>query len=119
MNDTELYEKVRRRVQEKNKGRCVTDKDIIVSQEEEIEYYREKIQRLTDMKKETFDKELEVTIKSEDYLIKYNDDTDLVELMMYVNKLIIETDLNRMYKDGEFRIYNKTRMKKLEDEWYY
>ena len=38
---------------------------------------------------------------------------------MYVNKLIIETDLNRMYKDGEFRIYNKTRMKKLEEEWYY
>lgn len=119
MSDTELYEKARRRVQKKIKGRCVTNKDVIIDQEKEIEYYREKIQRLTDKKKETFDKELEVTIKSEDYLIKYNDDTDLVELMMYVNKLIIETDLNRMYKDGEFRIYNKTRMKKLEEEWYY
>lgn len=119
MSDTELYEKARRRVQEKIKGRCVTNKDVIIDQEKEIEYYRKKIQRLTDVKKETFDKELEVTIKSEDYLIKYNDDTDLVELMMYVNKLIIETDLSRMYKDGEFRIYNKTRMKKLEEEWYY
>lgn len=119
MSDTELYEKARRRVKKKIKGRCVTNKDVIIDQEKEIEYYREKIQRLTDKKKETFDKELEVTIKSEDYLIKYNDDTDLVELMMYVNKLIIETDLNRMYKDGEFRIYNKTRMKKLEEEWYY
>lgn len=119
MSDTELYEKARRRVQEKIKGRCVTNKDVIIDQEKEIEYYRKKIQRLTDVKKETFDKKLEVTIKSEDYLIKYNDDTDLVELMMYVNKLIIETDLNRMYKTGEFRIYNKTRMKKLEEEWYY
>ena len=119
MNDIELYEKARRRVQGKIKGRCVTNKDVIVDQEKEIEYYREKIRKLTDKKKETFDKELEVTIKSEDYLIKYNDDTDLVELMMYVNKLIIETDLNRMYKTGEFRIYNKTRMKILEDEWHY
>lgn len=119
MNDNELFERARRRVQKKIKGRCVTNKDVIIDQEKEIEYYREKIQRLTDKEKETFDKELEVTIKSEDYLIKYNDDTDLVELMMYVNKLIIETDINRMYKDGEFRIYNKTRMKKLEDEWYY
>lgn len=119
MNDNELFERARRRVQKKIKGRCVTNKDVIIDQEKEIEYYREKIQRLTDKEKETFDKELEVTIKSEDYLIKYNDDTDLVELMMYVNKLIIETDINRMYKDGEFRIYNKTRMKKLEEEWYY
>lgn len=119
MNDTELYEKARKRVQEKIKGRCVTNKDVIIDQEKEIEYYREKIQRLTDKKKETFDKELEVTIKSEDYLIKYNDDTDLVELMMYVNKLIIETDLNRIYMNRKFRIYNKTRMKKLEEEWYY
>lgn len=118
MNDTELYEKAKRRVQGKIKGRCVTNRDVIIDQEKEIEYYREKIQKLTRKIPENFDKELEVTIKSEDYLIKYNDDTDLVELMMYVNKLIIETDLNRMYKDGEFRIYNKTRMEKLE-EWYY
>lgn len=69
MSDTELYEKARRRVQKKIKGRCVTNKDVIIDQEKEIEYYREKIQRLTDKKKETFDKELEVTIKSEDYLL--------------------------------------------------
>ena len=119
MNDNELFEKARRRVQEKIKGRCVTNKDVIIDQEKEIEYYRQKIQRLINTKTKIFNKELEVTIKGEDYLIQYNSDTDLVTLMMYVNKLIIETDLNRIYKNEEFRIYNKTRMKKLEDEWYY
>ena len=119
MNDNELFERARKRVQNKIKGRCVTNKDVIIDQEKEIEYYREKIQILTNNKVKFFSKELEVTIKNEDYLIQYNNDTDLVTLMIYVNKLILETDLNRIYKNGEFRIYNKTRMKKLEDEWYY
>ena len=119
VNDNELFERARRRVQEKIKGRCVTNKDVIIDQEKEIEYYRQKIQRLTNAKTKNFNKELEVTIKDEDYLIQYNSDTDLVTLMMYVNKLIIETDLNTIYKNEEFRIYNKTRMKKLEEEWYY
>ena len=119
VNDNELFERARRRVQEKIKGRCVTNKDVIIDQEKEKEYYRQKIQRLTNAKTKNFNKELEVTIKDEDYLIQYNSDTDLVTLMMYVNKLIIETDLNRIYKNEEFRIYNKTRMKKLEEEWYY
>lgn len=119
VNDNELFERARRRVQKKIKGRCVTNKDVIIDQEKEIEYYRQKIQRLTNAKTKNFNKELEVTIKDEDYLIQYNSDTDLVTLMMYVNKLIIETDLNIIYKNEEFRIYNKTRMKKLEEEWYY
>ncbi len=122
MNDNELFEMARRRVQGKIKGRCVTNKDVIIDQEKEIRYYREKIQKLIDIienKRENFNKELEITIKSEEYLIQYNSDTDLVTLMIYINKLILETDLNRIHKDGEFRIYNKTRMKKLEEEWYY
>lgn len=118
MDDNELFEQARRRVQNKIKGRSVKNKDVIIEQEKEIEYYREKIKKLTNNKKDIFDKELEVTIESEDYLIQYNKDTDLVTLIMYINKLIIEKDLNRIYKNGEFRIYNKTRMKKMEGKWY-
>lgn len=118
MNNNELFEQARRRIQNKIKGRSVRNKDVIIEQEKEIEYYREKIKKLTNNKKDIFDKELEVTIESEDYLIQYNKDTDLVTLIMYINKLIIEKDLNRIYKNGEFRIYNKTRMKKMEGEWY-
>lgn len=118
MDDNELFEQARRRVQNKIKGRSVKNKDVIIEQEKEIEYYREKIKKLTNNKKDIFDKELEVTIESEDYLIQYNKDTDLVTSIMYINKLIIEKDLNRIYKNGEFRIYNKTRMKKMEGEWY-
>ena len=40
MDDNELFEQARRRVQKKIKGRCVTNKDVIVDQEREIEYYR-------------------------------------------------------------------------------
>lgn len=118
MNDNELFEQARRRIQNKIKGRSVKNKEVIIELEKEIEYYREKIKKLTNNKKDIFDKELEVTIESEDYLIQYNKDTDLVTLIMYINKLIIEKDLNRIYKNGEFRIYNKTRMKKMEGKWY-
>ena len=114
MNNNELFEQARRRIQNKIKGRSVRNKDVIIEQEKEIEYYREKIKKLTNNKKDIFDKELEVTIESEDYLIQYNKDTDLVTLIMYINKLIIEKNLNRIYKDGEFRIYSKTRMKKMK-----
>lgn len=117
--DDELFEQARRRVQAKIKGRCIRNKDVIIEQEKEIEYYREKIRRLTDNEKEIFNKKTEITIKNEDYLIQYNNDTDLITLMMCVNKLIIETDLNRIYKDGEFRIYNKTRIKNFEDRFNY
>ena len=48
MNDIELFEQARRRVQNKQKRnrKCVTNKDVIIDQEKEILYYREKIQRL-------------------------------------------------------------------------
>ena len=54
--DDELFEQARRRVQAKIKGRCIRNKDVIIEQEKEIEYYREKIRRLTDNEKEIFKK---------------------------------------------------------------
>lgn len=50
MNDNELYEQARARVQRKIKGRSVKNKDIIVDQEKEIRYYRERIQKMMDKK---------------------------------------------------------------------
>ena len=78
MKDIELYKKARRRVENKNRGKVntLTDKDIIIDQEKEIEYYRQKIQNLTNKeinkRIETFDNEYETIINGEDYLIKYN-----------------------------------------------
>ena len=51
MEDIELFEQARRRVQEKTKGRCVRNKDVIIDQEKEIMYYRDKINKLTDKDK--------------------------------------------------------------------
>ena len=48
MDDNELYEQARARVQRKIKGRSVKNKDIIVDQEKEIRYYRERIQKMMD-----------------------------------------------------------------------
>ena len=55
MNDLELFEKARRRVQNKIKGRCVTNKDVIVDQEREILYYRDKIERMITSKQVEFE----------------------------------------------------------------
>lgn len=60
MNDTELFEKARRRVQGKIKGRCVTDNEIIVELEREIEYYRSRIREF--MNKDT-EKSSSINIK--------------------------------------------------------
>lgn len=46
MNDNELFEQARKRVQRKIKGKCITNKDVIIDQEKEILYYREKIQKM-------------------------------------------------------------------------
>lgn len=51
MNDNELYERARKRVQEKIKGRSVHNKDVIIDQEKEIEYYRNRIKEF--MNKDT------------------------------------------------------------------
>lgn len=45
MSNEELYIKARSRVQSKVCGRRVTDDEIIIDQEKEIEYYRDKINK--------------------------------------------------------------------------
>lgn len=125
MNDIELYEQARKRVQKKNRGRCVRNKDVIVDQEKEIIYYREKINTLRQMLKQreltegknNFSKELEFTIKEEEYLIKYNVNTDTILLTMCINKIINEPGIDAIFKQNEFRIYNNTRMKKHEEQY--
>lgn len=114
MVDTELFEQARRRVQKKIKGRCVTNKDVIVDQEKEIMYYREKIRKMMDSlkNKKELDKEFEIKIKDEDYIIKYNSDADKVMLNTYLVKLVNEKDIYGISKDNEFKIVNKTRYNK-------
>ena len=116
-NDLELFEKARRRVQGKIKGRCVTNKDVIVDQEREIEYYRDKIKMLEDIihNKRVFNKQFEITINDEEYLINYNDDkeTNTIMLNAYLIKLVNEKDKTYIIKDNEFKIVNKTRYNKL------
>ena len=116
-NDLELFEKARRRVQGKIKGRCVTNKDVIVDQEREIEYYRDKIKKLEDIihNRKVFNKQFEITINDEEYLIKYNDDRKINTIMLnaYLIKLVNEKDKTYIIKDNEFKIINKTRYNKL------
>lgn len=123
MNDTkkrelEMFEQARREVQKKIKGRCVTNKDVIIKQQKEIEYYKTKIKELEKTiegkikNKNKYDKEIEVTIKEEDYLIKYNNNIDTVLFTMCINKIINEPDKNMICKDKEFKIYNMTRINK-------
>lgn len=109
MNDIELFEQARRRVQNKIKGRCVTNKDVIVDQEKEILYYREKIRRLTNSKDNKFKHELEIKINNEEYIIKYNDNADSIMLNSYLVKMIYEEETYKITKDEQFSIINKTR----------
>lgn len=120
MNDIELFEQARNRVQRKIKGRCVTNKDVIIDQEKEIEYYRNKIKQIIDIQeiKQELDKQFEITIKDEEYLIKYNEDADIVMINAYIVKLICEPEVYKISKDNKFKIINKTRMGKLHEfEW--
>lgn len=116
MDDNELFEQARRRVQKKIKGRCVTNKDVIVDQEREIEYYRDKIKKLEDIihNRKVFNKQFEITINDEEYLINYNDDkeTNTIMLNTYLIKLVNEKDKSYIIKDNEFKIVNKTRYNK-------
>lgn len=109
MNDIELFEQARRRVQNKIKGRCVTNKDVIVDQEKEILYYREKIRRLTNSKDNKFKHELEIKINNEEYIIKYNDNADSIVLNSYLVKMIYEEETYEITKGEQFSIINKTR----------
>lgn len=116
MNDNELFEQARRRVQKKIKGRCVTNKDVIVDQEREIEYYRNKIEKIIEKsyKRNVFDNRFEITINDEEYLIEYNNDKEIntIELNAQLAKLINEKDKIYILKYNEFRILNRTRYNK-------
>lgn len=117
MENIELFERARNRVQKKIKGRCVTNKDVIIDQEKEIQYYRERIQKLTNISDSinSLDKKIEISINKEDYLIKYKNGTDNIILNSYLIKLVYEKDKYIIEKTNEFRIINKTRYNKSHD----
>ena len=46
-NEHQLYEQARARVKNKTNYKFITDEDIIIDQEKEIKYYRERIENLT------------------------------------------------------------------------
>lgn len=148
-------------------NKTITDKQIIINLEKEIEYYRHKIallendhkenverinkqdklikehqeilkeilikkedifniktpnqirellgyKALSNKKTKELDKQFKITINKEEYLIRYNNDTDTVMLNAYITKLVNEKDKNAIYKDEEFKIINKTRCIKQE-----
>ncbi len=48
MEDIEIYKKAKARVENKTHNRYVTDADIIIEQEKEIQYYRNKIKVISE-----------------------------------------------------------------------
>lgn len=123
MDDNELYKKARARV--KNKIRNASDKDIIIDQEKEIMYYRKTIEHLKE-KMKTFEEDnelprlyenvIEIRIKNEDYIIKYNRDIDIVLLNVYFIKLVNDKESIRIAKMNRFDITNITRQKLYEQK---
>lgn len=125
MNDDELYKQARARI--KNKKRNASDKDIIIDQEKEIMYYRKTIEQLKEETK-TFKEDnklpklyeyenvVEIRIKNEDYIIKYNRDIDTVLLSVYFISLVNDKEAIRINKKNEFDITNITRQKLYEQK---
>jgi hypothetical protein len=123
LNDDELYKQARVRI--KNKKRNASDKDIIIDQEKEIMYYRKTIEQLKEETK-TFKEDnklpklcehenvVEIRIKNEDYIIKYNKDIDTVLLSVYFIKLVNDKEAIIIDKKNEFNITNITRQKQHE-----
>lgn len=117
MNDNELFEQARKRVQKKTKGRCVRNKDVIVEQEKEIQYYREKIQIMTSeskYKNKRFNNKFNVTINDETYVVEYDDNVKQIELNAYLIKMINE-GCRIIKKENEFRIENVTAIRKQDE----
>lgn len=123
MNDDELYKQARARI--KNKKRNASDKDIIIDQEKEIMYYRKTIEQLKEeiktfkednklSKLSEYENVVEIRIKNEDYIIKYNKDIDIVLLSVYFIKLVNDEEVIRIDKKNEFDITNITRQKQHE-----
>lgn len=121
MDDDKLYKQARARVE--NKIRNTSDKDIIIDQEKEIMYYRRTIEHLKENKFKE-DNELpkqyenvdEIRIKNEDYIIKYNKDTDMFSLSVHFIKLVNDKETIRLAKMNEFDITNITRQKLYEQK---
>ena len=120
MNDDRLYKQARARVE--NKIRNASDKDIIIDQEKEIMYYRKTIEQLKEETKtfkednklpklSEYENVVEIRIKNEDYIIKYNKDIDTVLLSVYFIKLVNDEEVIRIDKKNEFDITNITRQK--------
>lgn len=163
----EKYLKAKKRIIKTSGNKNITDALIIEKLEDEIDYYRNKIEKLEQVREEnrqaakkdyekikeyqeilkkviiggedifTFktpnqirkllgyetldnkeekdlDKQFEITIDNEEYLIKYNKDVEVTELNAYIIKLVNEPETNIIYKDNEFKIINKTRCEKQE-----
>lgn len=68
-----------------------------------------------------FDKEFEMIINDEEYLIKYNSNREINTIMLNASliKLVNEHDKIAVSKDNEFRIINKTRNEKRNCELLY
>lgn len=112
MNDENLYALAKQRVQRILRGRCISDKDIIINQEKEIQQYREKIERILENVRQEdrmFTNRIEINIGNEDYIIMYNNTTDAVLLNTNLIKLIEEKETYAIKRNGQFYIINKTR----------
>lgn len=156
----------------RQRNKKLTDKELVVSLENEIEYYRHELDLLkkvhreniecineqdelikeyqevfkeivfdgkdilniktpnqirklleynpikTKESNECLDKEFEITINNEDYLIKYNSNTNAIELNTYLTKIVNENKIFKIDKYNEFKIINKTRLRKYGDYSY-
>ena len=88
-SDLELFEQARNRVQRKIKGRCVTNKDVIVDQEKEIEQYRKRIEQLTGIVNNLH----KLNMKWNALTVTGNEENSIEPLIDYITETI--------YNDGE------------------
>lgn len=90
MSNEELYRRARSRVQSKVYERRVTDDEIIIEQEKEIEYYRDKINKLTDKDKKKNNKNsinIEVHSEADEAIHKLREVSKLLEEIN--NKMLV------------------------------
>lgn len=90
MSNEELYRRARSRVQSKVYERRVTDDEIIIEQEKEIEYYRDKINKLTDKDKKKNNKNsinIEVHLEADEAIHKLREVSKLLEEIN--NKMLV------------------------------
>lgn len=88
-DEDRLFKQARNRVQGKIKGRCVTNKDVIVDQEKEIEQYRKRIKQLT----RTVNNLHELNMKWNTLTVTGNEESSIEPLIDYITETF--------YNDGE------------------